>query len=212
MFEMSREKDSSNILKIGIIVTTIIVSFFLGWGYISVMFIEDSGAKKPSNNSNFITIGDDPTTDLPWEDSFSHAVKVARERNRLILIHMHLQDKTVNYDGKYNVIGKNDIEFLMDVYFRLFVMGNDTVKSTLKKQFVLFRMPYPPDHEFNSIKLKEPTLLLLYDPFSKKILKQETVNYTTFSPDYMGTSTKKAEREDIENKTLRFSNWLELER
>jgi len=29
------------------------------------------------------------------------------------------------------------------------------------------------------------------------------------APDYMGTSTKKAEIEDIENKTLRFSKWLE---
>ena len=208
---MSREKDLSGLLKIGFVLTVIIVSFLLGWGFIPFAFMENNEANKLSNNSNFIIIGDDPTLYLPWEYNFSHAVKVATERDKLILIHMHLQDKSVDYDESYNVIGKNDTEFMMDVYFRLFVMGNDTIKSTLKKWFILFRMPYPTNHEFNGIKLKEPALLLLYDPISKKILKQETVNYTTFSPDYMGTSTKNAEKEDIENKTSKFSNWLELE-
>jgi len=208
---VSREKDLSGLLKIGFILTVIIASFFLGWGFTPFVFMESNETKKLSNSSNFITIGEDPTLYLPWEDNFSHAVKVATEGDKLILIHMHLQDKSVDYDERYNVIGKNDTEFMMDVYFRLFVMGNDAIKSILEKQFVLFRMPYPANHEFNGTKLKEPALLLLYDPIYKKILKQETVNYTTFSPDYMGTSTKNAEREDIENKTSNFSNWLELE-
>ncbi|ABE52637.1 hypothetical protein [Methanococcoides burtonii] len=208
---MSKEENSSGLLKIEFIIAAIVLFSFLFWGLTSSAFMENDDSQNLSKNSNFIAIGDDPTLDLPWEDSFSHAVKVAKKRNNLILIHMHLQDKNVDYEGKYNVIGENDSEFMMDVYYRLFVMGNDTIKSTLKNQFVLYRMPYPSEHEFNGTKLKEPALLLLYDPVSKKILKQESINYSTFAPDYMGTSTKKAEMEDIENKTLRFSKWLELE-
>ena len=94
-----------------------------------------------------------------------------------------MQDKNADYKGKYNVIGENDGEFMVDVYYRLFVTGNDTIKSTLKNKFVLYRMPYPSEHEFYGTKLKEPALLLLYDPVSKKILNQESVNYSTFAPD-----------------------------
>lgn len=208
---MNRENNSDGLLKIGFILALIVVSLSLNWIFTPLAFMENNNTNKHPNNSNFIAIGDDPTLDLPWENNLSHAVKVSTEQDKLILIHMHLQDKTVDYNEKYNVIGKNDTEFMMDVYFRLFVMGNETIKSILKKKFVLFRMPYPSNHEFNGIKLKEPVLLLIYNPSSKKILKHESVNYTTFSPDYMGTSTKNAEKKDIENKTLNFSNWLELE-
>jgi hypothetical protein len=205
------KEEKSSLLKIGFTIAAIVLLFFLFLMLSSSVFIGNDNINNYSNNSNFIAVGDDPTMDLPWEDSLSYASKVAKEKNCLVLLHMHLQDKSIDYKGKYNVIGENDNEFMMDVYYRLFVMGNDTIKSTLKNQFVLYRMPYPSDHEFNGTKLKEPALLLLYDPISKKILKQESINYSTFAPDYMSTSTKKAEIEDIENKTLRFSKWLELE-
>lgn len=207
---MSKKEKSSGLLKIGFTIVAIALLSFLFWFLTPSMFMENDDTQNLLKNSNIIAIGDDPTLDLPWEDSFSHAVKAAKERNNLILIHMHLQDKNIDYKGKYNFIGENDSEFMMDVYYRLFVMGNDTIKSTLKDQFILYRMPYPSNHEFCGTKLKEPALLLLYDPVSKKIIKQESINYSTFAPDYMGTSTKKAEIEDIENKTLRFSKWIEL--
>lgn len=208
---MSKEENSSGLLKIGFTMVAIALLSFLLWNFSSSAFIKNNDNQNISTDLNIIAIGDDPTLDLPWEDGLSNASEVAKERNKLILIHMHLQDKNIDYKGKYNVIGGNDSEFMMDVYYRLFVMGNDTIKSTLENQFVLYRMPYPSEHEFKGTRLKEPALLLLYDPASKKILKQESINYSTFAPDYMGTSTKKAEIEDIENKTLRFSKWLELE-
>ncbi|WP_407283109.1 hypothetical protein V7O61_00160 [Methanolobus sp. WCC1] len=200
---MNKEKGSLifMIASIGLLFLSI-------WFFSSVTLNENNYNENTSGDENTIAIAHDSTRDLPWEDNFSYAIKTAIERNNFILIQMHLQNKSIDYEGKYNIIGKNDSEFMMDVYFRLFVMGNETIKSYLTNKFVLCRMPYPSDHYFEGIELKEPSLLLIYDPTSRKIIKQASINYSTFAPDYMNTSTKKAEIEDIENKTLRFSNWL----
>ncbi len=158
---------------------------------------------------NYISIKDDPTLDLPWEKTFSDALYKAKKFHKPILVHLHLQDKSIVYEEGYNTPEKEHKELWMDAYFQLFVMGNTSVKEVMKERFVLLRLPYPANHSWNGIHLKDPTVVLLYDPHENKIIKQESIRYTTFAPDYMGTTTKEEEITDIEKKISAFLSWLE---
>ena len=51
-------------------------------------------------------------------------------------------------------------------------------------------------------------MVLLYDSQQNKVIKQESIKYNTFAPDYMGVSTKEEEKIDIEKKTSAFLAWL----
>lgn len=115
---------------------------------------------------------------------------------------------TINYTKGYNTPGNEHRELWMDAYFQLFVLGNETVKEIIKDRFVLLRVPYPQNHCWNGIDLREPTVVLLYDSQENKVIKQESIRYNTFAPDYMGVSTKKEEKIDIEKKTSAFLAWL----
>ena len=159
---------------------------------------------------NYIHISGDPTLDLPWKKIFSDAITDAKRANKLILVHFHLQDKTTDYKEGYNAPGNEHRELWMDTYFQLFVLGNETVKEIIKDRFVLLRLPYPPNHSWNGIDLREPTVVLLYDSQENKVIKQESIRYNTFAPDYMGVSTKEEEKEDIDEKTAAFLAWLEV--
>jgi len=147
--------------------------------------------------------------DLPWKKTFSDAIIDAKKDNKSIFVHFHLQDKTVAYKEGYNAPGNEHTELWIDTYFQLFVLGNETVKEIIKDRFILIRVPYPPDHIWQGIKLKDPTVVLLYNPI-KKTVKQESVRYDTFSPDYMNTTTKEEEMKDINEKTVAFLAWLDV--
>jgi hypothetical protein len=70
---------------------------------------------------------------------------------------------TINYTKGYNAPGKEHRELWMDAYFQLFVLGNETVKEIIKDRFVLLRVPYPPDHIWQGIELKNPTVVLVFN-------------------------------------------------
>jgi len=178
---------------------------------ISAITIAANYSHKNKQDSNYIHISNDPTLDLPWKKTFSDAIVDAKKDNKSIFIHFHLQDMTVDYKEGYNAPGNEHTELWMDAYFQLFVLGNKTVKKIIKDQFILIRIPYPPDHIWQEIKLKDPTVILLYNPI-KKTIKQESVRYDTFSPDYMNTTTKEEEMKDINEKTTAFLAWLEMDK
>ncbi|MGB2842065.1 MAG: hypothetical protein WBC40_06265 [Halobacteriota archaeon] len=158
---------------------------------------------------SYIHLSGDPTLDLPWKKTFSDAITDAKRANKLIFVHFHLQDMTIDYKEGYNTPGTEHRELWMDAYFQLFVLGNETVKEFIKDRFVLLRVPYPSDHIWQGIKLKDPTVVLVYNP-TKKTIKQESMRYNTFSPDYMNTTTKEEEKKDIDEKTAAFLAWLEV--
>ena len=159
---------------------------------------------------NYIHISGDSTLDLPWKKTFSDAITDARRANKLIFVHFHLQDMTIDYKEGYNAPGNEHRELWMDACFQLFVLGNETVKEIIKDRFVLLRVPYPPNHCWNGIDLREPTVVLLYDSQQNKVIKQESMKYNTFALDYMGVSTKEEEKKDIDEKTAAFLAWLEV--
>jgi hypothetical protein len=185
----------------------IIVSALL---IVSAITIAVNYSHKTQNEQdlNYIHISGDPTLDLPWEKTFSDAITDAKRANKLIFVHFHLQDMTINYNEEYNTPGTEHRELWMDAYFQLFVLGNETVKEIIKDRFVLLRVPYPPNHCWNGIDLREPTVVLLYDSQQNKVIKQGSIKYNTFAPDYMGVSTKEEEKIDIEKKTSAFLAWL----
>ena len=176
---------------------------------ISVIIIAANYSHNNKQDPNYIHISNDPTLDLPWKNAFSDATIDAKKDSKPIFVHFHLQDKTVAYKEGYNSPGNEHTELWIDAYFQLFVLGNETVKEIIRDRFVLLRVPYPLGHIWQGIKLKDPTVVLLYNS-TKKTVKQESVRYDTFSPDYMNTTTKEEEMKDINKKTVAFLAWLEV--